>query len=286
MSDSNNLKKDIEMLPPLREVIALSSLNAQKKFGQNFILDLNLTRKIARSAGNLSDSTIIEIGPGPGGLTRALFLEGANRVVAIEKDPRCFAVLEGLKEIAGDQFQLIEGDALKIDYAALTKGSTKIIANLPYNVSTPLLIHWLKHMDLFDSLTLLFQKEVAERIVAKPKTEFYGRLSVIAQLCSTPEIVFDIPPQAFVPAPKVTSTLVHFKKAETKLSLEWIQKLEYVTQLAFAQRRKMLRVSLKALMPSISSFLEHLGINPEHRAEDLSPQDFVKIVSFFRETPI
>lgn len=269
---------EVNNLPPLRQVITEYKLSAQKKFGQNFILDLNLTRRIARIAKPLDESPIIEIGPGPGGLTRALFLEGAQQVIAIEKDPRCLEALKNLQSIVGDRLTLIEADALEINYNQLCPGPKKIVANLPYNISTPLLTNWLKKMNSFLSLTLLFQKEVATRITAKPHTKEYGRLSILSQLLSNPSLAFDIAPTAFVPAPKVTSTLVHFTARYEHLEQSLINNLENLTSVAFNQRRKMLRGSLKSIHPNILEILEDLHINPALRAENLSPQDFLNIV--------
>jgi 16S rRNA (adenine1518-N6/adenine1519-N6)-dimethyltransferase len=267
----------LQKLPPLREIIMQYKLSAQKKFGQNFILDLNLTRRIARTAKPLNTSTIIEIGPGPGGLTRALFLEGATNVIAIEKDPRCLEALKSLQDIVGNRLTLIEGDALEIDYNQLCPGPKKIVANLPYNISTPLLINWLKHMDSFLSLTLLFQKEVATRITAKPHIKEYGRLSILSQLLSHPTLAFDIAPSAFVPAPKVTSTLVHFVARDECPESSLVDILEKLTSSAFNQRRKMLRGSLKSVHPDIIKILDDLNIDPVLRAENLSPNDFLNI---------
>src|ERR1044071_4624147 len=197
-----------DQLPPLREVIARHGMAAKKSLGQNFILDLNLTRRIARAAGRLDDVTVIEIGPGPGGLTRALLAEGAGRVVAIERDPRCLAALGELAARYPGRLDIVEGDALTLDPAALTAAPRKIVANLPYNIATTLLLRWLDRIGQYRSLTLMFQREVAERLVAAPRTPAYGRLSVLVQWLCEPRILFDLPPRAFVPPPKVTSTVV------------------------------------------------------------------------------
>ena len=268
---------ELQKLPPLREIITEHKLSAQKKFGQNFILDLNLTRRIARTGKPLDECPIIEIGPGPGGLTRALFLEGATNVIAIEKDPRCLEALKSLQDVVGNRLTLIEGDALEIDYNQICPGPKKIVANLPYNISTPLLINWLKHMDSFVSLTLLFQKEVATRITAKPHTKEYGRLSILSQLLSNPTLAFDIAPTAFVPAPKVISTLVHFVTRKESPESSLVDILENLTSAAFNQRRKMLRGSLKLVHPDIIKILDDLNIDPVLRAENLSPSDFLNI---------
>ena len=203
----------IDGLPPLRDVIQRHGLQAKKSLGQNFLLDLNLTGKVARSAGDLSEMTVIEVGPGPGGLTRALLMHGAKRVVAIERDERCMAALAEVSAHYPGKLDVIPGDALKTDFAELAGGGpTRIVANLPYNIGTELLVRWLtveKWPPFYSSLTLMFQREVAERIVAKPSTESYGRLGVLAGWRTEAKIAFDVPPQAFTPPPKVTSSVVN-----------------------------------------------------------------------------
>lgn len=262
-------------LPPLRDVVAAHGLAPKKALGQNFLFDLNLTAKIARSAGPLEGFTIFEIGPGPGGLTRALLAQGASRVVAIERDPRC---LPALAEIAGHypgRLEVMEGDALKIDLAAIADGTpAKIVANLPYNVGTQLLINWLTadpKNPFWSSMTLMFQKEVGQRIVAAPGSNHYGRLGVLAGWLARSEILFDVPPQAFTPPPKVTSSVVSLEPLAERLPCQ-LSKLEHVTQAAFGQRRKMLRQSLKPLGGEV--LLDRVGIDSSRRAETLSVAEF------------
>ena len=261
-------------LPPLRDVIARFDLGARKSLGQNFLLDLNLTRRIARAAGPLADASVIEIGPGPGGLTRALLLEGARHVTAIERDRRCLAALEELAAAYPGRLELIEGDALAIDAAQLAPAPRKIVANLPYNIATPLLLHWLRQIAAYESLTLMFQKEVAERLAALPRSKAYGRLSILAQWLCEVRALFDVPPQAFVPAPKVTSTVVRLAPRAAPLAPCRIEALERVTAAAFGQRRKMLRASLKSLGGDPLPALEAAGIAPTARAEELSVEQF------------
>jgi 16S rRNA (adenine1518-N6/adenine1519-N6)-dimethyltransferase len=265
---------ELPALPPLREVIARQGIAARKSLGQNFILDLNLTRRIARAAGRLDDCTVIEIGPGPGGLTRALLAEGARRVVAVERDPRCLAALGELAAHYPGRLQLVEGDALALDAAALTKPPRKIVANLPYNIATALLLRWLDRIGDYDSLTLMFQREVAERLVAAPRRPAYGRLSVLVQWLTEPKILFDLPPRAFVPSPKVTSSVVALIPRAAPLAPADKPTLERVTAAAFGQRRKMLRSSLKALGVPVEKLLAGAGIPPTARAEELSVADF------------
>jgi len=270
-------KDKVEALPPLKEVINTYGLRAKKSLGQNFLLDINLTQKIAQVAGALDKCTVIEIGPGPGGLTRALFLEGAKRIVAIEQDARAVQALQSLEQAAEGGLRLIEGDALKFDYASIITPK-KIVANLPYNISTVLLIKWLENADQFESLTLMFQKEVADRLTAEVGSSSYGRLSVMTQWCSKVKRCFDIPPEAFVPVPKIISTVVMiepFSKEEQEVSFKTLEK---VTKVAFNQRRKMIRSSLKGLWgDDIFAVLEEVEINPQLRAENLSIKDFVKL---------
>lgn len=270
----------LDGLPPLREVIQRHGLDAKKALGQNFLLDLNLTQKIARSAGPLEDATVIEVGPGPGGLTRAILSLGARKLIAIERDSRC---LPALAEIAGHypgRLEVIEGDALKVDFDALAAdGPVKIIANLPYNVGTQLLLNWLLPKSwppFWDSLTLMFQKEVGLRIVAGEDDDHYGRLGVLAGWRTEARMVFDVPPQAFTPPPKVTSSVVHLTPRQAPLPCD-VKKLETVTQAAFGQRRKMLRQSLKAL--GGEALLSKAGIDPVRRAETLSVEEFVALAN-------
>jgi 16S rRNA (adenine1518-N6/adenine1519-N6)-dimethyltransferase len=267
-------------LPPLREVIERHGLQARKALGQNFLFDLNLTGKVARAAGDLARSTVIEVGPGPGGLTRALLLAGAYRVVAIERDERCLAALSEISAHYPDRLEVISGDALKTDFAALAPGEeTKIVANLPYNIGTELLVRWLAVREwppFYRSLTLMFQREVAQRIVARPGEDAYGRLGVLAGWRTQARIVFDVPPQAFTPPPKVTSSVVHITPRPAPLGAE-VRKLERVTESAFGQRRKMLRQSLKSL--GGETLLVKAGIDPTRRAETLSVEEFVRLAN-------
>ena len=263
-------------LPPLREVIAAHGLDARKRLGQHFLLDLNLTRRIARAAAPLDQGLVIEVGPGPGGLTRALLLEGAEQVVAIEIDPRAIAALTELQAVAGGRLKLLEADALKVDLATLGPPPRRIVANLPYNVSTVLLIGWLHQADQVVDMVLMFQKEVVDRLAAQPRTKDYGRLSVLAQHVCTVQRLFDVAPSAFVPPPKVVSSVARLRpKPEGRLAD--LRPLEKVTAAAFGQRRKMLRSSLASAFARPVEVLEKLGIPPTARAEELSVADFVRL---------
>ena len=264
-------------LPPLREVIAAHGLDARKRFGQHFLLDLNLTRRIARAALPLGEGTVIEIGPGPGGLTRALLLEGATRVVAIEIDPRAIAALRELEAVAGGRLQLVEADALKVDIAALGPPPRRIVANLPYNVSTALLVRWLHQSAAIADMVLMFQKEVADRLAAAPRTKDYGRLSVLTQHVCTVQRLFDIAPSAFVPPPKVVSSVARLTPKPDGLSANGLGALERLTAAAFGQRRKMLRSALAGVLADPVGVLESLGLRPTARAEELSVGDFVRL---------
>ncbi len=261
-------------LPPLRDVIARYELNALKQLGQNFLLDLNLTDRIARSAGELRGRTVIEIGPGPGGLTRALLANGADTVIAIERDRRCIAALAEVSEAYSGRLTVIEADALEMDITALAKGPSKVVANLPYNVATPLMLSWLPDATRFESFTLMFQREVAERLAAEPGTKAYGRLAVAAQWRCTVDLLFDISPRAFTPAPKVTSTVVELLPRAKPLAEADPKVLEMVTAAAFNQRRKMLRAALRGLVPDAEAMLNEAGIEPTQRAEELSVEQF------------
>ncbi len=265
----------IDGLPPLREVIERHGLQAKKALGQNFLLDLNLTGKIARAAGDLSDTTVIEVGPGPGGLTRALLLHGARRVVAIERDERCLAALAEVADRYPGRLEVIAGDALRTDFSALAEGPVRIVANLPYNIGTELLVRWLTvdaWPPFYGSMTLMFQREVAERIVAGPGDEAYGRLGVLAGWRTEARIAFDVPRQAFTPPPKVTSSVVHLVPRAAPLAAD-VHRLGRITEAAFGQRRKMLRQSLKSL--GGEALLERCDIDPTRRAETLSVEEFV-----------
>jgi 16S rRNA (adenine1518-N6/adenine1519-N6)-dimethyltransferase len=270
----------IDDLPPLREVIARHGLMAKKALGQNFLFDLNLTSRIARAAGPLEDVTVLEVGPGPGGLTRALLAAGALRVVAVERDPRCLPALAEIAERYPGRLSVIEGDALTIDpRAAVGPGPACIVANLPYNVATPLLTGWLTSEPWppwFRSLTLMFQKEVAQRIVARPGEDAYGRLGVLAGWRTEARIVFDVKPSAFVPPPKVVSSVVHLVPRAEPIACQ-TRALERVTQAAFGQRRKMIRQSLKGLGIDAGDLIAAAGLDPTSRAETLSVADFCKL---------
>jgi 16S rRNA (adenine1518-N6/adenine1519-N6)-dimethyltransferase len=263
-----------EGLPPLREVIRRHDLDAKKALGQNFLLDLNLTRRIARAAAPLDAADIVEIGPGPGGLTRALLIEGARHVTAIERDRRCIAALEELGAAFPGRLTVVEGDALTIDPAEIVPAPRKIVANLPYNIATALLLRWLPGIGGYQSLTLMFQKEVAQRLAAAPRSKEYGRLSVVVQWCCAVSALFDISPRAFVPPPKVTSTVVQLLPRPAPLAPCRLSDLERVTAAAFGQRRKMLRQSLKSLGVDAEGLLAAAGIPPTARAEELGVEQF------------
>lgn len=273
---------EVKDLPPLRDVITSCGLAAKKSLGQHFLLDLNLTLKIARSAGDLSSATVLEVGPGLGGLTRALLMAGARQVIAVERDQRCLEALQPLVKASGGRLVLKYGDALETPLDALGKDAFKIVANLPYNIATPLLTGWLRQTGRVSSMTLMFQKEVAERIVASPHSKAYGRLSVICQARAKCRKLFDVSPSAFTPPPKVLSSVVELIPCLSYPSLgsSWtFEALEAVTQAAFGQRRKMLRSALKSLFPSPERVLQQVGIDPQRRAEDLTVADFIHLSS-------
>jgi 16S rRNA (adenine1518-N6/adenine1519-N6)-dimethyltransferase len=266
-----------DTLPPLREVIARHGLDARKALGQNFILDLNLTARIARVAGDLAGSDILEIGPGPGGLTRGLLAEGARRVVAVEKDARCLPALAEIAALYPCRLDVIHGDALDIDTAARLTPPVRIVANLPYNVGTELLVRWLTPPvwpPFWRSATLMFQKEVAERIVARPGSKAYGRLAILAQWRCDARIALTLPPEAFTPPPKVHSAVVHLTVRDRPRAEADAKVLERVVAAAFNQRRKMLRSALKGLAPEIEDRLRAAGIDPTSRAEDVPLEGF------------
>ena len=267
----------IDGLPPLRAVIAAHDLQAKKALGQNFLLDLNLTARIARAAGDLTRSDVIEVGPGPGGLTRGLLAEGARKVLAIEKDPRCLPALAEIAAAYPGRLQVIGGDALQVDPLAHLTPPIRIVANLPYNVGTELLVRWLtpaRWPPFWTTLTLMFQKEVAERIVARPGTKAYGRLALLAQWRADARIVLTLPPSAFTPPPKIESAVVHLTALAEPRFPAPAKTLERVVAAAFNQRRKMLRAALKSLDPQIESRLERLGIAPTARAEEIGLEAF------------
>ncbi|MFC4351645.1 16S rRNA (adenine(1518)-N(6)/adenine(1519)-N(6))-dimethyltransferase RsmA [Fodinicurvata halophila] len=277
----------LESLPPLREVIARHELAARKSLGQNFLLDLNLTGRIARSAGPLGEGTIIEIGPGPGGLTRALLGAGAAHVIAVEKDHRCLKALEEIQAVSDGRLEVLAGDALEIPTSELGRPPRRIVANLPYNVATPLLISWLRAIaresGSLDRLILMFQKEVAQRITASPHSKPYGRLAVLAQWLCEAESLFDIAPTAFTPPPKVTSSLVRLIPRSHPLSPCPVEALEKVTAAAFGQRRKMLRQSLKSVFAKPTDILQELDLAETARAEELAIEDFCALARRFAE---
>ena len=267
----------MEKLPPLKDVISRHQLRAKKSLGQNFLLDLNLTSKIARYAGNLDQFDILEIGPGPGGLTRSLLNEGARKVVAIEKDSRCIEALEEIQAAFPGRLKLLQGDALSTNASEHLADPVRIIANLPYNIGTELLVRWLTSKtwpSFWQSMTLMFQKEVANRIVASPGSKAYGRLSVMSQWRCDTKIAFNVPASAFTPPPKVESTLVHFEALkEPKFPAE-VEVLEFVVSKAFNQRRKMLRVALKGYFQNVEEGLLSIGILPTKRAEEITVQEY------------
>ncbi|MGD1923920.1 MAG: 16S rRNA (adenine(1518)-N(6)/adenine(1519)-N(6))-dimethyltransferase RsmA [Paracoccaceae bacterium] len=269
----------LDGLPPLREVIARHGLSARKALGQNFLLDLNLTAKIARASGPLEGAEVVEIGPGPGGLTRALLAEGAAKVTVVELDPRCLDALDEISRHYPGRLTVIEGNAMDIDLSTRVGPSVRIVGNLPYNVGTALLTGWLTSdtwPPWWQSLTLLFQKEVAQRITAQPGSKAYGRLSVLAQWRSTARYVFDIAPQAFTPPPKVTSALVHLRPATQPERVD-LKTIETITLAAFGNRRKMLRQTLKPLGVDVSELLADAGIDGTRRGETLELDEYLDL---------
>jgi 16S rRNA (adenine1518-N6/adenine1519-N6)-dimethyltransferase len=270
-------------LPPLRDVIRAAGLTARRSLGQNFLFDFNLTRRIARAAGPLQGVTVVEVGPGPGGLTRALLLEGADRVVAIERDERCLPALGAIEARYPGRVKIVFADARDLDYRSLSlQPPARIVANLPYSVATPLLVGWLKTEPWppwFDRLVLMFQREVALRIVARPGEKDYGRLAVLSQWRTRPRILLTLPAAAFTPRPKVDSSLVELvPKAAPEPPCE-VAMLEKVTAAAFGQRRKMLRSSLRQLTPAAEALLQGLGLDPRARAEELPVAEFCRIAN-------
>jgi 16S rRNA (adenine1518-N6/adenine1519-N6)-dimethyltransferase len=273
----------LSTLPPLRDVIARHGLAARRSLGQHFLLDMNLTQRIAGSAGQLTNTTVIEIGPGPGGLTRALLDAGAKKIVAVERDPRCILALQDLKTIFPKTLEIIEADALEFRPGSILGPEDKciIVANLPYNIATRLLINWLRDLTNIESMTLMFQKEVAARIAGSPGASSYGRLSVISQwLCDT-KCLFDVPPQAFVPPPKVTSTLIRLVPKSAPVMPVAFSTLEALTRAAFGQRRKMLRSSLKSLTAEPEILLANTGIQSDRRAETLTVAEFCSLAQAY-----
>ena len=277
----------IDDLPPLRDVIATHELAAKKSLGQNFLLDLNLTAKIARLAGDLSGADVLEIGPGPGGLTRGLLAEGARRVLAIEKDPRCMPVLAEISAAYPDRLIAINGDALTVNPLEHLTPPIKIAANLPYNVGTELLVRWLTPPDwppFWDSLTLMFQREVAQRIVATPGSKAYGRLALLSQWRTDPKIMMELPPEAFSPPPKVNSAVVHLTALPAPRFAANPGTLNKVVAAAFNQRRKMLRSALKSVSPDIEDHLRRAGLKPTERAEQVELEAFCALARSLDQT--
>ncbi|WP_187430380.1 Ribosomal RNA small subunit methyltransferase A [Roseobacter fucihabitans] len=267
----------IDSLPPLRDVIRTHDLQARKSMGQNFLLDLNLTAKIARQAGDLTQCDVLEIGPGPGGLTRGLLSEGARHVLAIEKDVRCLPALAEIAATYPDRLTILEGDALEIDPLAHLSPPIRVAANLPYNIGTELLVRWLTPKEwppFWQSLTLMFQREVAERIVARPGSKTYGRLALLAQWRADARIVLQLPPEAFTPPPKVSSSVVHLTALPEPRYPADAAVLSHVVATAFNQRRKMLRSALKGVAPDIEDRLLAAGLKPTDRAEQVPLEGF------------
>jgi 16S rRNA (adenine1518-N6/adenine1519-N6)-dimethyltransferase len=277
-------------LPPLRDVIAAHGLAAKKSLGQNFLLDLNLTRRIARAAGPLEDATIYEVGPGPGGLTRALLADGATHVVAVERDQRCLPALAEIAAVYPGRLEVISADALEIDEAQFlhdrsAAGPIRIAANLPYNIGSALLVKWLTAKvwpPFWQSLTLMFQREVADRLVAAPGSKAYGRLSILTQWRSTPRILFDVSARAFTPPPKVTSAVVRIEPLAQPISPALLTDLESVTAAAFGHRRKMLRQSLKSLTPDTETLTREAQLDPTERPEHLTVAQFAALARAWR----
>jgi 16S rRNA (adenine1518-N6/adenine1519-N6)-dimethyltransferase len=281
----------VESLPPLRDIIRAHDLRAEKSLGQNFLLDLNLTTKIARAAGKLDGATVFEIGPGPGGLTRALVASGAAKVIAIEYDPRAITALQSLKDASAGVLEIVQADALHADLPALAaqfggKPPYTIVANLPYNIATPLLTGWMEQVytqpALYREFVLMFQKEVAQRIAAKPSTKAYGRLAILCQWLCEAKIMFDVPAAAFTPPPKVTSSIVRLVPRALQGERPAFEVLEKITAAAFGQRRKMIRGSLKDYMP----FVRQCGLREEARAEELDVANFVALAKCATKDPL
>ena len=273
-------------LPPLREVIAAHDLRARRSLGQNFLLDLNLTARIARAAGELSTSDVLEVGPGPGGLTRGLLMEGARRVVAVEKDPRCIPALEAIAGRWPGRLEIVRGDAMEGDLLDRLAPPRKVAANLPYNVGTELLVRWLTPPDWpppWTTLTLMFQREVADRIVAAPRSKAYGRLAVLAQWRSTARIALTLPPEAFTPAPKVHSAVVQIEALPAPRFPADPKVLNRVVAAGFGQRRKMLRASLRGLAPDAQDRIRAAGIEPTARAEEVDIEGFCALACAFAD---
>lgn len=274
--------RDLSHLPPLRDVIATHDLAAKKSFGQHFLLDLNLTRRIVREAGDFNGLSVVEVGPGPGGLTRALVESAAERVVAVERDPRFAAALGDVIAASAGRLTLVEADALTVDPVDLVPAPRAVVSNLPYNVGTPLLIGWLKRMTEYRFLALMFQKEVADRIVARPRTEAYGRLAVMSQWLADCRTIMDLPARAFTPPPKVDSAVVRLAPRQRPADDPDFATMEALVAAAFGQRRKMLRSSLKGLLREPEPLLLSVGIAPTARAEEIDVDGFVALAKAWR----
>ena len=276
-------------LPPLREIIRAHGLNADKRFGQHFLTDPNILERIVRAAGPLDEGTVIEVGPGPGGLTRALLAGGAARLITVEIDPRCVPILEEIAAASDGRLGVHVGDALDLDATTLGPAPRRIVANLPYNVATPLLIGWLAQIAVADGafagLTLMFQREVADRLVAKPGVKSYGRLSILTQWLTEPRKLFDLPGGAFTPPPKVASSVVGLTPKRTAPGAAAFRAMERTTAAAFGQRRKMLRQSLKSIGPGALDALAAVDIDPTRRAESLSVEEFARLAAAIGESP-
>lgn len=273
----------IDILPSLRETVETHGLMAKKALGQNFLLDRNITDKIIHTSLqqqnkiDFSGEYVFEVGPGPGGLTRSVLAHNPEQLTVVEMDERCVAIMEEIQQQVGsDKLKIIIGDALKQDFAAEPKSPKNIVSNLPYNISVPLLVNWLKNIKSFDSLTLMFQKEVADRICAPTRCKDYGRISILSQLLCKVERLFDINPCCFVPAPKIWSTVVLFRPSDLEIDVQTMNKLEKLTTMAFNQRRKMIRQSLKSI-PDLETKIAPLGINLTMRAEEITPQQYLEL---------
>lgn len=277
MTAAENRRRQLDALPPLREIIARHQIGARKSFGQHFLFDLNLTRRIAAAAGDLSDVHIIEVGAGPGGLTRALLETNAASVVAVERDQRCVGALRDLADAVPGRLKVVEADALTTNLADLSPPPRRVIANLPYNIGTQLLLNWLETSSTFIGFTLMFQREVAQRITAEPGSKAYGRLSVLCQWLTEARLLFDVAPTAFVPPPSVTSAVVALEVRSTPLAPARQEDLEFVTRLAFGQRRKMLRRSLQSV--GGAELLAQVDIAETARAEELTVHQFCALAN-------
>lgn len=277
------MKTDYKDIPSPKEIVDSFKLRAKKSLGQNFLLDLNITTKITNNAGHLEGKNVIEIGPGPGGLTQALLRTSANHIYAIEKDDRFIEAFAPILKAYESKFTILHTDAMNVNIEEVCEAPRAIVANLPYNIATPLLVGWLEKIEHIDSMTLMFQKEVAERICAKPRTKAYGRVSIISQWLCDCEIRFDLPPEAFTPAPKVTSSIVHFIPRERNDNIKF-ETMEKITHAAFGQRRKTIRKSLSSLTKErTDEILEKAEIDPRARAEELTIDKFIILAEIYEE---